>query len=147
MKIISILMFVLVLFSNPASCNDKKDKEKNNTESLPQETLKSTYDILYLNETDVSKENLYITFDQNNNRASGFSGCNTFSSTYTTDDTTISFKFPIATKMYCEKKAALEQEFFKVLLAVEVKNMTNDTLVLQDKNGKNLLLATQRQKN
>ncbi len=142
MKSLTLIVFSLALLSNTKTCVSKTIKKNNNPESTIQETEKKKYYINSLNGKDVSEEKLYIIFNNKDTSISGYAGCNTFSSQYTINDDSISIGFPIATKMYCEKKVALEQEFFKALLEIKTKTVTDDVLLLKDKNGNKLLSGT-----
>ncbi|WP_084050582.1 META domain-containing protein [Aquimarina macrocephali] len=137
MKFLMIILF-FVVFSNTNSCANKNNAAVKNQEKESQVTKKATFFITLLNGKDVSERKLHITFDEEQSSAYGHAGCNTFSSKYTEENGTISFSFPIATKMYCEKNAAIEKEFFKTLVEVKTRILTEDSLVLKDSNNKEL---------
>ncbi len=140
MKSLLIILF-FVAFSNTNSYANKNNAAVKNQEKENQVTKKTTFSITRLNGKDISKRKLHITFDEEQNSAYGHSGCNTFSSKYTKKDKTISFSFPIATKMYCEKNAAIEKEFFKTLIEVKTRIQKEDTLILKDSNKKELFFG------
>ncbi|EZH73697.1 hypothetical protein ATO12_17325 [Aquimarina atlantica] len=140
MKSLLIILF-FVAFSNTNSCTNKNNTAVKSQENENQVTKKTTFSVIRLNGKDVSKRNLHITFDEKQSSAYGHSGCNTFSSKYTEEGKTISFSFPIATKMYCEKNAAIEKEFFKTLIEVKTRVQKEDTLILKDGNKKELFFG------
>ncbi len=127
-------MFALL---NQNGCNKK---EKSVTENKQEEIHgidKGKFWITSLNEKDVSKEKLYMVFDPETNRISGYSGCNTFSCTYTlNDDNTISIGMAMASKMYCENNDALEREFFKALSNIKTATFSNTEITLKSDNKK-----------
>ncbi|GAA4272732.1 META domain-containing protein [Aquimarina gracilis] len=133
-----IIILLTVTFSNTKTCNNKNASTAKNIETSIQEA-KNMYYINTLNGKDVVKEKLYITFDEERNLISGYSGCNTFSSKYTIVNDQISLGFPIASKIYCEEKMVLEQGFFKALLEIKTKTITGKVLSLKDTNGNELL--------
>lgn len=139
MKYLIIILFSL-LFSNTNTCNEKKNVVASHQEKESQTDQETTFLIVTLNENNISKKKLYITFDEKLNSATGNSGCNTFSSKYTIDKETISFGYPIATKMYCEENAKLEQEFFKTLIQSKIRIITEDSLFLKDE-AKNIVFS------
>ncbi len=138
MKYLVIILFSMLL-SNTNTCNEKKNvadhQEKEN-----QTDQEITFLIATLNGNEISNKKLYIMFDEKRSAATGNSGCNTFSSKYIVDKETISFNYPIATKMYCEENAKLEQEFFKTLIQTKIRIITKDSLFLKDE-MKNILFS------
>ncbi|WP_108807396.1 META domain-containing protein [Aquimarina spinulae] len=140
MKSLIIILF-FVAFSNTNSCANKNNAAVKSQEKENQVTKKITFSVTRLNGKDVSKRKLHITFDEEQSSAYGHSGCNTFSSKYTEEGNTISFSFPIATKMYCEKNSVIEKEFFKTLIEVKTRTLKEDTLILKDVNNKELFFG------
>ncbi len=138
MKYLIIILFTITVY-NTNSCKSNAGATAESTEKEVQEKQKNTYNIITLNGKDVAAEKLHITFDEERNSISGFSGCNTFSSKYTITDNQISLGFPIASKMYCEKKMELEQEFFKALLEIKTKTSSGKNISLKNTDGKELL--------
>ncbi|WP_438711265.1 META domain-containing protein [Aquimarina muelleri] len=131
MKYLIFFLFP-VLFSKPNSCNSNAKKT---TKSEIQSIKHEKFFITTLNKINVSKEKLYIIFNDENNTVSGFSGCNTYSSKYTNNKDHISFEHPIATKMYCERNAAIEKVFFENLTQSNIIVFKQDSLFLKDKNN------------
>ena len=67
----------------------------------------------------------FIKFNSEKKSAGGNGSCNTFGSSFTINDKTISFKNIFSTKMYCEGVQQTENTFFKQLEKVnrfEVKD-------------------------
>jgi heat shock protein HslJ len=140
MKSLMIILFFVAL-SNTNSCTNKNNAAVKSQEKENQVTKKATFFITVLNGKDISERKLHITFDKEQSSAYGHSGCNSFSSQYTIKKEIISFRFPIATKMYCKKNAALEKEFFKTLIEVKIRILKEDSLILKDGNNKELFFG------
>lgn len=138
MKYLIAILFTFTLY-NTNSCKNNANTTAENEEKVVQENQKNTYNIITLNGKDVAKEKLHISFDEERNLISGFSGCNTFSSKYTITDNQISLGFPMASKVYCEKKMELEQEFFKALLEIKTKTISENNISLKGSDGKQLM--------
>ncbi|WP_109302644.1 META domain-containing protein [Aquimarina sp. AU474] len=136
MKYLTLILFSFIL-SNTNTCNTKNKTTASTTAEI-QTNKKDKFEIHQLNGKNVQAEKLFIVFDKENSRISGYSGCNTFSCKYTQDKDVISFGIPMASKMYCQAKTDLEQEFFKTLSLVSIKIIENDLLVLKNTNGKEL---------
>ncbi len=134
MKYLTVLFFSLILSSN-STCTTKNKIATTDTAEEIQTPKKETFEIHRLNGKNVEGDKLYIVFNKENNTVSGYSGCNTFSCKYTQEKDIISFALPMASKMYCPKKEALEQEFFKALVAVNTKVIENDALTLKSADG------------
>ncbi len=138
MKYLAIILLTLTI-SNTNTCDNRTNTTADNGKKNIQETKKNTYSINLLNGKDVVQEKLYITFDEEQHLISGYSGCNTFTSKYTMTKDQISLGLPIASKIYCEKNMALEEEFFKALFEIKTKTISDKDLSLKDSNGKELL--------
>jgi heat shock protein HslJ len=79
------------------------------------------------------------------NRLAGFSGCNRMSGTYKVDGDTISFAPGVAmTRMACPDAADIESAFTQVIEKADGWKITEDDLVLSDKDGKVLAEFEQR---
>ncbi|WP_281989141.1 META domain-containing protein [Aquimarina aggregata] len=134
-------LFIILLFftfSNTKNCNNKKTTDIHKDQTI-QETIPSKFYIITLNGKDISEEKLHITFNKKSNSTYGFSGCNTFSCSYTDNKEIVSFESPISTKMYCEKKIKLEDSFLKSIIQSKSKHIKQDSLFLRDKNKKVLI--------
>ncbi|WP_103071539.1 META domain-containing protein [Aquimarina sediminis] len=135
MKHLTIILLT-ILFSNTTSCNTPKSIATNNEKTEPQSSQITKFLITSINNKDVTESKLHVIFNEELKTISGFAGCNTFSSKYTVKDDIISLGYPMATKMYCEKNAAIEQEFFKTLVLIKTKAIEKDSLLLKDSNNK-----------
>ena len=73
----------------------------------------------------------YFTLKTDQNRVTGFAGCNTFNSTYTLEKgNRIRFSPMAATLKACPDVAVNEQEFFEVFSLADNYTVQNDTLSL-----------------
>ncbi|WP_187388370.1 META domain-containing protein [Seonamhaeicola marinus] len=78
--------------------------------------LNGKYNVVHLNDRDVSSYNLNISFNKATQQASGFSGCNRFFGSYSIDGNSLNFGEMGATKMLCQDdKNTIESSFFKAL--------------------------------
>ncbi|WP_062052728.1 META domain-containing protein [Aquimarina longa] len=142
MKSLIIILSSLIL-SITTTCGDKKNKTKKNQLTENQFTEEVKFFITTLHKENIEKEKLYIIFNKDDNSASGFSGCNQFSSKYTIEKETISFASPMYTKMYCEKTAMLEKKFISTLTKSKIRVVKGDSLFLKDNNNTILLSGVQ----
>ena len=94
------------------------------------------YLVLTLNEKDFSEKDDYqINIDTSQNSLNGKFDCNTFNVNYEIkEDNTIEFGYAISTKMYCEGKMALENNFFKSLKSLKFFKFENDFLSFYNEN-------------
>ncbi len=127
----TILVLFFITLPNTNSCANKNTISANKEKKNIQTPDKTKFYINALNGKDVSEEKLYIVFDKERGLVSGYSGCNTFSCKYNLNEDSISFGFPMTTKMYCEKKEALEQNFLKALIETKIKINKEDSLFLK----------------
>ena len=78
-------------------------------------------------------------------RASGFAGCNQWSSAFThVAPDSIRFTAPISTRMACSTGMDLEQRFLGMLTAVRGYALTDSTLVLRGETGDLARLVARR---
>jgi len=118
MKYISLILLLFTI----SNCNStKKMNEKDKSAQIFVEP-NGTYLVTSLYNKDVSEHKLTLKFDSSTKQISGFSGCNTYSCGYTLENKKIGFGFAMASKMYCEKTADLEKEFFKALSKTKIIN-------------------------
>ncbi|WP_108868827.1 META domain-containing protein [Aquimarina aquimarini] len=128
-----LIFFLVFTISSTNTCNNKNNKSTTASEKKEQhQSQEKKFFIISLYGKDISDKKLHIAFNEEDNRSFGFSGCNTFSCKYTIKDKEISFGFPMSTKIYCEKEAALEDEFFKAFGAIKTINLEQDSLFLKD---------------
>ncbi|SHJ37943.1 META domain-containing protein [Aquimarina spongiae] len=134
MKFIYFLLFILSA-TTPKNCNKNAHLSKADTQHHETQVLSNKIGILELNGKDVSQEKLFIVFNKEDQRASGFSGCNTFSCKYTEEGDTISLGIAIASKMYCAEKDQLESDFFAAFSLIQKKRVKENTIYLEDDNN------------
>ena len=134
MKYLSIL---LLSFLVTKSCNTK------NTTEIPV----ATFTIINLENTNTAQQKLTIHFDTLTNKFSGFSGCNRYFGTYTTQDDSINFGNIASTRKLCTPQAnAIEMKMLKLLKKSTSFQFKSDTLLL--KTGNTILIkATQNNNN
>jgi heat shock protein HslJ len=77
-------------------------------------------------------------------QASGFAGCNRFSSTYTLSGTALRFTGPVSTRMACAAGMELEQAYLSVITATRAYRVTDSTLELLGDGGTVLARFTAR---
>lgn len=109
-----------------------------------EEELKSgDYTVLAVDGKDVTKEELSINIDADKQRFAGNTGCNSFGNEYELDGNTIEMGMARVTKMYCEGKMKLENNFLKNLKNVHSFEYDGKKLHLKSKDGEVLILAEQ----
>ncbi len=70
------------------------------------------------------------------NRVTGFAGCNSFFGSYTFDESSIKFSQLAASRMFCSEAMELENLFLKSLAEVSVYNITGRVLTLSENERK-----------
>lgn len=70
------------------------------------------------------------------NKVTGFAGCNSFFGSYTFDESSIKFSEIAASRMFCSETMELEDLFLKSLAETTVYNITGRVLTLSDDEGK-----------
>jgi len=141
-------LFILVITAK--ECNNNKDasainSEKNTKEDIQLQTqhLSGTYNITFLKENSIQSLYLTLTFDENSNRVSGFSGCNRYSGAYIIKENSISFSALISTEMYCKKTQEIENSMLEYLSKINTFSFEENVLIL--KNGDTNLLTAQKE--
>lgn len=104
MKVLILAFGLMILLSCGSSA------ENNSAEKLD-----GDYDLIAIQGEDISSEGLVFTFNSEESRVSGETGCNGFSANYEQDGSTISFNSAISTKMFCEGKMDLEAAIITTL--------------------------------
>jgi len=80
---------------------------------------------------------------------SGSSGCNTYSTTYTADDTSITIGIPSGSAMNCSEPAGVmeqEQRYLTLLPQASSYVLSSGSLVISDANGRELLQFISRER-
>ncbi|RZS99868.1 META domain-containing protein [Aquimarina brevivitae] len=136
MKSLAASIFVSFLF---LACSSAKKNASDSTTEKTISTLDGKYLVTQLNGENVSEHNITMEFDKKNKKVSGYSGCNTYSSTYTVSDNGVVIDIPMATKRYCPDLGDLEKDFFKALTSCKTTQLKSDQLLLNGMEGKTLL--------
>ena len=111
---------------------------------VSQTVLKGEFLIHRLYTKNVLQHNLNIIFTSENHNASGFSGCNRFSTSYQEVKASISFSVPLGTKMYCNETSELEKEFMSGLGEITKKIIKGDSLYLKNDQDNVVLFALKK---
>ncbi len=99
-----------------------------------------SYSVNSLLSKDITNKDYFITFEED--RISGFMGCNLYSGTYEVNDSSIAIGALAATRKYCEKEMDYETTWMKIASEVATYTLENKTLSLFDSDNKLLLKAT-----
>lgn len=133
---IKFLSLLLVVFA--FSCNSTK------TSTTHSEMIESgKYEVTKLNGKDVSDKYLSLNIDLNENRISGYGGCNNFSGELKSDAKTLEASKVISTMRHCEDSHEVESVFLKGLSEKNSYVLKNDILTIKDKDGKVIIEAKQ----
>ena len=126
MKLIIILFGLLSV----KTCNNSKKTLSFSPDDMePKLELNGTYVIKSLHNEDVSAYNLEVNFNTEEQKVTGFSGCNRFFGNYTFNENTITFGALGSTKMFCEEKAnTIETNLFEALSKIDHVNSNGSTL-------------------
>lgn len=71
-----------------------------------------------------------LTLDDAQKKVNGFAGCNHFFGGYEMNQSTLKFSNLGATKMYCQDKSAVEDNYFKALSEVQSFKLDDNKLLL-----------------
>ncbi|HEY5687085.1 MAG TPA: META domain-containing protein [Yeosuana sp.] len=124
------LMVILFSILSVNSCNhSKKTLSFSQGDIETKLELNGTYVIKSIQDKDVSVYNLEVNFNAEEQKISGFSGCNRFFGNYTFSDNNITFGTLGSTKMFCEEKAnTIESDLFETLSKIDHLNSNDSTL-------------------
>ncbi|WP_345191515.1 META domain-containing protein [Algibacter agarivorans] len=141
MKLLILLLTVFVLQS--CKCQNETSTMSGDSEQEKQtEILYGSYTISSIETNRNLPGNLSITFGQNTNKVSGFSGCNRFFGTYTIEKNSIFISNLATTKMYCENVMDVEQYLLKALSNVNMFLVKNNQINLN--NGDAILIEASK---
>ncbi|MEP3838840.1 MAG: META domain-containing protein [Algibacter sp.] len=135
MQLIQFSSLILTIFTL-LSCNSQKGTSK--TQDNPEQKtihLSGTYIISLIGTNKDLPDNLTITFNEANNKVSGFTGCNRFIGNYFTDTATIKFSELASTKMYCKEIMNIEEQLLKALAEVNSFSITDNQMSLRKNNA------------
>ncbi|WP_179318626.1 META domain-containing protein [Winogradskyella helgolandensis] len=134
MKFLLSLVTLLITISSCKSSTDVIENSKN-----MHETPSGTYYITQLGNTDVSLNEITISFDETSNNVTGFASCNSFFGSYSTENNTITFGDIAASKKWCSKDImTIEKQFLKSLSLVN--SFSIDTNSISFSENDNLLI-------
>jgi len=96
----------------------------------------TTWLLIQLNGKDISTVSspkpMSVVFQKEENRATGYAGCNSFTGTYTKEGSTISAKLA-TTRMFCEGKMEDEIAFLEILNTPHHYSQEHGHLILKSK--------------
>lgn len=114
------ILFFLIAFVSTTACNNAKNTTDNASTPSP---LNGTWELNYISGIRIAFDGLYpdkkpqITFDVDNKKISGNTGCNSFNGKLNMDGNKINFNDPMAmTRMMCQ--GAGETTFLETLKKV-----------------------------
>lgn len=110
--------------------------------SVVQNPILGSYQVETLLSNDVQNKEYFISFDEN--KISGFMGCNMYSGNYTFENEKITLSGLISTKKYCENEMENENLWFKIAAEVNSFKTENNSILLFDNQNKLLLKATKQ---
>ncbi len=111
-------------------------------DSIAKSSLLGSYVVEELVGVNVVEKNYFISFE--NDKISGFMGCNMYSGTYKLNDENITISPLMATKKYCDNEMKNEDTWFKTVSNVSHFEMENKTIFLLDNDNKVVLKATKK---
>lgn len=111
-------------------------------DSVVKNPVLGSYSVEELLSIDVTKKEYFISFDEN--KVSGFMGCNMYSGTYKLTNENIIISPLMATKKYCENEMKNEDVWFKSVSNVSRFEIENKTIFLLDSDNKVILKATKK---
>lgn len=138
MKTVATLFIVLLT----VSCNSSKNAGSAKQDSNTMPTLSGSYSIVSMNAKSMAGNSMELIFNDSDNSIAGSSGCNKLFGKFNQQESQLSFEGFGATKMYCDGKMALEQEFFQGLSVVNAVAIEDDLILL--KNGDAVLMTLKR---
>jgi len=111
-------------------------------DSVVKNPVLGSYSVEELLSIDLSTKEYFISFDEN--KVSGFMGCNMYSGTYKLTNENIIISPLMATKKYCENEMKNEDVWFKSVSNVSRFEIENKTIFLLDSDNKVILKATKK---
>lgn len=99
-----------------------------------------SYSVQSLLSKDISNKDYFISFEED--KISGFMGCNLYSGTYELDNNSIAIGALAATRKYCEGEMDYETTWLQIASEVTTYKLENKTISLFDSDNKLLLKAT-----
>ncbi|MBC3845880.1 META domain-containing protein [Winogradskyella echinorum] len=128
------LLSIFTLIIVAQSCNTTKETiENENLNSMKKEhiTLSGSYTISQVGDNKSLSPKLNISFDENSNKVTGFSGCNTFFGTYAVENNKISFSQMATSKKLCRPEINdIESQILKALNDADSFSINGEDLIL-----------------
>lgn len=128
------LLSIFTLIIVAQSCNTMKETiENENLNSMKKEhiTLSGSYTISQVGDNKSLSPKLNISFDENSNKVTGFSGCNTFFGTYAVENNKISFSQMATSKKLCRPEINdIESQILKALNDADSFSINGEDLIL-----------------
>jgi len=121
MKIFSILLIAIISFNSCGNSNKETSKK-----------LTGEFHIISIGDNEELQDHLTITFDNEINKISGYSGCNNFFGSYTLKAESLTFGQIGSTRKMCFGDAnKIEAEMLKYLSEINTFSFNNNTLLLK----------------
>jgi len=140
------IVIILLSLLSVKDCNNHKDA--NRVDTIVQDSsivLNGAYVISKLLDDDVTEYNLGITFNAEEQKVNGFSGCNRFFGTYSYHENHLTFGALGATKMFCNDiKNKIESTLFENLSKIDSIN-SKDSIIELLSNKQVVLTMTKKQ--
>lgn len=111
-------------------------------DSVVKNPILGSYVVEELINKNVSEKGYFISFD--NEKVSGFMGCNMFNGSYKVNDESISFASLISTRKYCENEMENENLWLKSVSEIASFSIDGKSVLLYDNQGKLILKATKK---
>ncbi|MGB1308273.1 MAG: META domain-containing protein [Oceanihabitans sp.] len=145
MKLLSLLLTLFALNScgNSKAITTSKQEAKQTTQKNT-EKLSGTFYVQVLENKNIIEPKLTLTFNAEDNRVSGFAGCNNFSGAYTTSGNTLKIDKLIRTEKYCKRFMDIEQSYIHALQNTSSYILLEGTLFLKNEK-QNLIEAQQKE--
>ncbi|MFD2908503.1 META domain-containing protein [Flavobacterium ardleyense] len=110
--------------------------------SVVKNPIAGSYSVESLLSKDIKDKDYFISFEQD--KISGFMGCNLYSGTYEVNDSSISIGALAATRKYCQNEMDYESTWMKIASEVNNFQLEDKTISLFDSDNKLLLKATKK---
>lgn len=138
MKILTILIFSVILNACGAS---QTATSLNEAPAMKATDLDGRFVVSTINTMSLA-ENLTLTFDSKTNKVIGFSGCNSFFGSYSTDGNALTFKNLASTEKYCIETLNLVESKMIAALNATTNFKTDASNITLLNNTDPLLTAT-----
>ncbi len=93
------------------------------------------YNIISINNNDVSQHELTLKVNAEKNLITGYSGCNNYRFNYKESKKQLDLGFGVSSKMYCKDTQAIEDSFFEATFNVKAFKQSKTSLELLNSKG------------